>query len=62
MGRTARGEDGKGNALLFLNPQEMGYLRFLRQAKVTLNEFQFQWSKVANIQPQVSSWATFDSF
>ncbi|RUS90463.1 hypothetical protein EGW08_001804 [Elysia chlorotica] len=53
VGRTARGENGRGNALLFLNPQEIAFLRYLRQAKVQLNEFQFQWSKVANIQPQL---------
>ncbi|XP_005093334.1 ATP-dependent RNA helicase HAS1 [Aplysia californica] len=53
VGRTARGEGGQGNALLFLNHMELGFLRYLRQAKVQLNEFQFQWSKVANIQPQL---------
>ncbi|CAG5118180.1 unnamed protein product [Candidula unifasciata] len=53
VGRTARGEGAHGNALLFLNPQELAFLRFLRQAKVQVNEFQFQWSKVANIQPQL---------
>ena len=54
VGRTARGENGKGNALLFLTPQEVPFLRYLRHAKVQLNEFKFQWSKVANIQPQVT--------
>nr|KAI8742262.1 ATP-dependent RNA helicase DDX18-like [Biomphalaria glabrata] len=53
VGRTARGEGSKGNALLFLNPQEIAFLRYLRMAKVQVNEFQFQWSKVSNIQPQL---------
>lgn len=53
VGRTARGEGGQGNALLFLTPQELAFLRYLRMAKVQVNEFQFQWSKVANIQPQL---------
>ncbi|KAH9491547.1 ATP-dependent RNA helicase ddx18 [Bulinus truncatus] len=53
VGRTARGEGGKGNALLFLNPQEIAFLRYLRMAKVQVNEFQFQWNKVSNIQPQL---------
>ncbi|BFZ10185.1 hypothetical protein BsWGS_13224 [Bradybaena similaris] len=53
VGRTARGEGAQGNALLFLSPQEVAFLRYLRQAKVQVNEFQFQWSKVANIQPQL---------
>ncbi|CAL1526780.1 unnamed protein product [Lymnaea stagnalis] len=53
VGRTARGEGGRGNALLFLNPQELAFLRYLRMAKVQVNEFQFQWNKVSNIQPQL---------
>ena len=79
MGRTARGIDGKGHALLILRPEELGFLRFLKQAKVTikdllvtfpfsewllklrfasihqvpLSEFEFSWSKIADIQSQV---------
>lgn len=53
VGRTARGEGGVGHALLILRPEELGFLRYLKQAKVPLNEFEFSWSKIANIQPQV---------
>lgn len=53
MGRTARGEGGKGHALLILRPEELGFLRYLKQANVPLNEFEFSWSKVSNIQPQL---------
>merc|ERR1712072_1573083 len=53
VGRTARGEGGKGHALLILRPEEFGFLRYLKQANVPLNEFEFSWSKVANIQPQL---------
>jgi ATP-dependent RNA helicase DDX18/HAS1 len=53
VGRTARGEGGKGHALLILRPEELGFLRYLRQANVPLNEFEFSWSKVSDIQPQV---------
>lgn len=53
VGRTARGVDGKGHALLILHPEELGFLRYLRQSKVTLNEFDFSWSKIANIQSQL---------
>ncbi|XP_038125255.1 ATP-dependent RNA helicase DDX18 isoform X3 [Cyprinodon tularosa] len=35
VGRTARGVDGRGHALLILRPEELGFLRFLKQAKVT---------------------------
>ncbi|VDM75798.1 unnamed protein product [Strongylus vulgaris] len=45
VGRTARGKDGRGNALLVLRPEELGFLRYLRAAKVVLNEFEFSWSK-----------------
>ena len=54
MGRTARGEGGIGNALLILQPDELGFVRYLKQAKVPVSEFEFSWSKLANIQIQVS--------
>ena len=56
VGRTARGQGAKGNALLILRPEELGFLRFLEQAKVPLKEIGFPWSmcsKNADIQPQV---------
>jgi ATP-dependent RNA helicase DDX18/HAS1 len=53
VGRTARGEGSSGHALLILRPEEIGFLRFLKQAKVPLNEFEFSWSKIADIQLQV---------
>uniref|UniRef100_A0A0N4ZGB3 ATP-dependent RNA helicase n=1 Tax=Parastrongyloides trichosuri TaxID=131310 RepID=A0A0N4ZGB3_PARTI len=53
VGRTARGDAGTGHALLILRPEELGFLRYLKQAKVTLNEFEFSWNKVANIQLQL---------
>lgn len=63
VGRTARGEGGIGHALLCLRPEELGFLRYLKQAKVPLNEFEFSWSKISNIQPQVhvyiSLWSDF---
>lgn len=54
MGRTARGLDGVGRALLFLIPEEVAFLKYLRQAKVTLNEYEFKSSKVANVQSQLT--------
>ncbi|KHN76999.1 putative ATP-dependent RNA helicase pitchoune [Toxocara canis] len=53
VGRTARGAEGTGHALLLLRPEELGFLRYLKQARVVLNEFEFSWSKIANIQPQL---------
>ncbi|CAI5438342.1 unnamed protein product [Caenorhabditis angaria] len=55
VGRTARGADGRGKALLILRPEELGFLRYLKAAKVTLNEFEFSWAKVANIQSQLEN-------
>lgn len=52
VGRTARA-GGRGKALLFLLPSELGFLRYLKQAKVPLNEYEFPLSKVANVQPQL---------
>lgn len=56
VGRTARGEGSSGHALLILRPEEVGFLKYLKQAKVPLNEFEFSWSKIADIQLQVSNF------
>lgn len=53
MGRTARGEGAKGHGLLVLRPEELGFLRYLKQSRVPLNEFDFSWNKIADIQQQV---------
>ncbi|CAL1581661.1 unnamed protein product [Knipowitschia caucasica] len=53
VGRTARGIHGRGHALLILRPEELGFLRFLKQAKVPLSEFEFSWTKISDIQSQL---------
>lgn len=53
VGRTARGLNGRGHALLILRPEELGFLRYLKQSKVPLSEFEFSWSKISNIQSQL---------
>ena len=62
VGRTARGEGGKGHALMILRPEELGFLRYLKQANVPLNEFEFSWSKISNIQPQMEKLITKNYF
>eukprot|EP01017_Pseudomicrothorax_dubius_P038558 TRINITY_DN5796_c0_g1_i3.p1 TRINITY_DN5796_c0_g1~~TRINITY_DN5796_c0_g1_i3.p1 ORF type:complete len:433 (-),score=113.92 TRINITY_DN5796_c0_g1_i3:274-1572(-) len=52
VGRTCRGAGTKGRALLFLLPEEIAYLRYLKQAKVSLNEYEFPENKLANVQEQ----------
>lgn len=53
VGRTARGEGGSGRALLILRPEELGFLRYLKAARVTLNEYEFSWNKISDIQIQL---------
>lgn len=53
VGRTARGEGSQGRALLFLIPEELGFLRYLKGAKVPLNEYEFPSNKIANVQSQL---------
>lgn len=53
VGRTARA--GKaGKSLMFLLESELGFLRYLKEARVPLNEFSFPADKIANVQTQVS--------
>ena len=52
VGRTARA--GKvGKSLLFLLQSELGFLRYLKEAKVPLNEFVFPVDRIENVQAQV---------
>lgn len=53
VGRTARGVNAKGKALLFLLPAELGFLRHLKAARVPLNEYEFPEKKMAKVQPQL---------
>ena len=52
VGRTARA-GSHGRALLFLVPSELGFLRYLKAARVPLNEYVFPVNKLSNIQSQV---------
>ncbi|THV07559.1 DEAD-domain-containing protein, partial [Dendrothele bispora CBS 962.96] len=52
VGRTARA--GKvGKSLLFLLESELGFLRYLKEAKVPLNEFSFPADRIHNVQSQL---------
>jgi ATP-dependent RNA helicase DDX18/HAS1 len=39
---------------MFLLESELGFLRYLKEARVPLNEFSFPADKIANVQTQVS--------
>ncbi|XP_055697664.1 probable ATP-dependent RNA helicase pitchoune isoform X2 [Phlebotomus papatasi] len=53
VGRTARGLGGSGHAVLLLRPEELQFLNYLKEAKVPLNEFDFAWNKIADVQLQL---------
>ncbi|KAI9643804.1 ATP-dependent RNA helicase [Ciborinia camelliae] len=54
VGRTARGNDGKGRSLLFLQPSEVGFLTHLKTARIPVVEFEFPAAKIVNIQSQLA--------
>eukprot|EP00168_Porphyra_purpurea_P012793 TRINITY_DN3429_c0_g1_i4.p1 TRINITY_DN3429_c0_g1~~TRINITY_DN3429_c0_g1_i4.p1 ORF type:complete len:202 (-),score=79.98 TRINITY_DN3429_c0_g1_i4:554-1159(-) len=58
VGRTARGVAGKGRALLFLLPSELGFLKFLKAARVPVSEYEFAATKMAKVQPQLERLVT----
>lgn len=53
VGRTARGSNGKGRSLMFLQPSEVGFLKHLKEARVPLVEFEFPTKRIFNIQSQL---------
>lgn len=53
VGRTARGATGKGKSLMFLQPNEVGFLTHLKSARVPLVEFEIPPKKIVDIQSQL---------
>ena len=53
VGRTARGASGKGKSLMFLQPNEVGFLSHLKEARVPLVEFEIPAKKIVDIQSQL---------
>ncbi|RMJ22337.1 hypothetical protein PHISP_06801 [Aspergillus sp. HF37] len=53
VGRTARGANGRGRSLMFLQPSEVGFLKHLREARVPVVEFEFPAQKIVNVQSQL---------
>ena len=53
VGRTARGANATGRSLLFLQPNELGFLTYLRQSRIPVIEFDFPVKKIVNIQSQL---------
>lgn len=53
VGRTARGATGTGKSLMFLQPNEVGFLTHLKEARIPLVEFEIPAKKISNIQSQL---------
>ena len=53
VGRTARGANGKGRSLMFLQPSEVGFLKHLKEARVPCVEFEFPAKRIVNVQSQL---------
>lgn len=53
VGRTARGASGTGKSLMFLQPNEVGFLSHLKEARVPLVEFEIPPKKIVDIQSQL---------
>lgn len=58
VGRTARGEGAKGNALLFLIPEELQFLSYLKSEKVPVKEYEFDTKMLANVQSHLEKLVT----
>ncbi|CAH8364036.1 unnamed protein product [Eruca vesicaria subsp. sativa] len=50
VGRTARGEGAKGQALLVLTPAELEFIQILKDAKIPVQEHEFEEAKLLNVQ------------
>ncbi|KAL7645971.1 UNVERIFIED_CONTAM: hypothetical protein RMT77_002868 [Armadillidium vulgare] len=61
VGRTARAGN-KGNALLFLSENEIGFTLYLKKKKVNVDPMEINWSKVANIQAQLEKLVTTNPY
>lgn len=58
VGRTARGSNGKGRSLMFLQPSEVGFLKTLKEARVPVVEFEFPAKRIVNVQSQLEKLIT----
>jgi ATP-dependent RNA helicase DDX18/HAS1 len=56
VGRTARGVGNvTGKALIFLMPEELNYLKHLKEARVPVKEYEFPPHKIAKVQNQLEA-------
>jgi ATP-dependent RNA helicase DDX18/HAS1 len=50
IGRTARGANGVGKALLLIYPTETGLIKYFKENELNINEYDFDENKLMNIQ------------
>ncbi|CAD6336627.1 unnamed protein product [Miscanthus lutarioriparius] len=55
VGRTARGDEGKGSALLFILPEELKLLIYLQAANISLTQYVFSEKHVLKSQSQLEN-------
>ncbi|KAK8967222.1 DEAD-box ATP-dependent RNA helicase 27 [Platanthera guangdongensis] len=61
VGRTARGEGAEGKAVLFLLPEELNFVSYLRAGKINVEEYTFK-KKVPNLQSQLEKVVGADHY
>ncbi|WBY58721.1 ATP-dependent RNA helicase HAS1 [Plasmodium yoelii yoelii] len=58
VGRTCRGNDSAGSAIIFLMKHELKFLNYLKFYNIPVNQFSYDQKKLINIQSQMESIVT----
>lgn len=54
-GRTGRGVNGTGKAIIFLLPSEIGFLKYLKKEKLVMKEFKFPRIESSRLQKKITN-------
>ncbi|GAW81722.1 ATP-dependent RNA helicase HAS1 [Plasmodium gonderi] len=58
VGRTCRGKDSSGSAIIFLMKHELKFLNYLKFYNIPINQFSYDPSKLINVQSHIQSIVT----
>ncbi|KJP85732.1 hypothetical protein AK88_04654 [Plasmodium fragile] len=58
VGRTCRGKDSNGSAIIFLMKHELKFLNYLKFYNIPINQFAYNPSKLINVQSHIESIVT----
>ncbi|EUT89389.1 hypothetical protein PFAG_01542 [Plasmodium falciparum Santa Lucia] len=58
VGRTCRGQDSNGSAIIFLMKHELKFLNYLKFYNIPINQFAYDPNKLINIQSHIQSIVT----